>query len=174
MSEIQIETIVTRFFRDFSRLEYALKRAGYVKPRGNSIDAQVDWSRFANCHADSFNRLLEEDANISLKKSVEFMRCDPPRKLVMIQKDGNPHLCWKRADPAGNTLKELLVLVCRVRNNLFHGEKPETVIGGSKRGRELIEKSLKIITTCVSLDDQVKNAFEQYTHPPVPRCDSDS
>ena len=175
MLEIPIEPIVARFFVDFSRFEFALKRAGYFKPRSESNDAAVvDWKGFAKrSHSDSFERLLQDEANSSLRQAVEFMRCDPPRKLVLTGEEGSRQLCWKEPGRAGGTpLYELLVSVCRVRNNLFHGEKPEILIDGSHRDRELIEKSLEIIATCVSLDDEVKRAFEQYTAP-LPRCNSD-
>jgi len=168
--EIPIEPVVAQFFVDFSRFEFALKRAEYVKPHSERNDAaEVDWLKFGQeSHSDSFERLLQDEANSSLQQAVTFMRRDPPRKLVVIiGEEGSRQPCWKEPGPAGGTpLYELLVSVCRVRNNLFHGEKPETLMGGSYRGRELIEKSLEIIATCVSLDDEVKRAFESSTRLP--------
>ncbi len=170
MPETDLHPTVQRFIIDFSRFEYALKRAGYVQPRGSSIDAQVDWPKFDRRNANAFRHEVEEASNDRLAKAVHFLTSDPPMKLVVLEDGGIKKLYWKMAVPQGSILDKLLVFVRRVRNNLFHGEKPETLLGGSKRGLQLIESSLEIISVCISLDATVKRYFEKYA-PFLPRLD---
>ena len=161
---------VRRFFMSFSRLEYALKRAGYVKSRSSNGAAEVDWNGFTVWTSAAFDDAITDKEESDLAGAVQLMRTNPPRKLVLIDEEKEKQLYWKRTPPRGEDLDGLLVLVRRVRNNLFHGEKPKTSIGGNRRGLELIRASQQIIDACISLDPDVKRYFERYAEP-IPRLD---
>ena len=170
MLTTSLSPAVNRFFRTFSRFEYALKRAGYVKARGSNGAAEVDWSGFSGRTSATFDATIDINEDSALVRAVHLMRADPPRKLVLINEENGEQLYWKRADPRGDNLDGLLILVRRVRNNLFHGEKPETSIGGNQRGLNLIKASQQIVEACISLDPDVKRYFERYAEP-IPRLD---
>lgn len=168
MVTTNLSPAVKRFFRTFSRFEYALKRAGNVRSRGSNEAAEVDWSGFAGRTSAAFDAAININDESALAQAVHLMRADPPRKLVLIKEENGERLYWKRSDPRGDNLDGLLTLVRRVRNNLFHGEKPETFIGGNQRGLELIKASQQIVDVCISLDPDVKRYFERYAEP-IPR-----
>jgi len=168
MHGIQLDPIVKKFFTSFSRLEYALKRAGHVKSRGRNGAAEPNWTEFAERVQDKFEGMMHSPEHPQLAQAVEFIRNVPPRKLVLIEEDGIKRLYWKVSPPTGANLDELLTLVKRIRNNLFHGEKPETLVGGNRRGAELITAAQEIIDTCISLDRTVHRYFAR-SSPRVPR-----
>lgn len=166
---------ITEFFVVFSRFEYALKRAGYVEKVGNNKkdgkvkdqdDAKVDWDKFAQTLKDEFE--TAQKTNPKLTHAVKYLLEDsPPKKLVRLKDDidGKPQLCWYEDKSGDKSLARLLILVRRVRNNLFHGEKTNLVSGGIpeaeefERGRNLIEFSLIVMNTCLDLSPEVKEIF---------------
>jgi hypothetical protein len=161
---------VRDFFVRFSRFEYALKRAGYVTSRGRGLGAEVDWTAFAQGWASAFDAIIRAGDNAALIEATEFIRNDPPRKLVLAEDRGSRRLHWKRTGPTGESLAGLLILVRRVRNNLFHGEKQGTIIGGNQRGLGLVTSALHVVNACVSLDPTVRRYFDEYAEP-IPRLD---
>lgn len=170
MLNTDLDPSVVRFFVSFSRLEYALKRAGYVNSRSSNGAAEVDWNRFAKKRSKAFDDAHKNGEDSDLTNAVRFMRTDPPRKLVLIDQNNEEQLYWKRSAPSGEDLEGLLLLIRRVRNNLFHGEKPETSVGGDRRGLELLDASQHIVDACIQLDPPVKRYFERYAEP-FPRFD---
>ena len=149
--------LVFEFFFVFSRLDHALLKLGYFQRQGEvkPARAESDWTRFANDHDDRFL------ANNSpeLQKAVLYYLEEPPKKQVV----ENQHLGWLPAEPDRNSrqLDRLLIFVRRVRNNLFHGEKMEQLLGGSdlQRDRSLLENGLVILYACLALDEELKKVF---------------
>ena len=120
-----------------------------------SGDAQPNWDRFAADH----NRSFEQLGNPDLAAAIAYFRASPPRKQT--RTDGN--LGWsepQRYDGNGPLLTWLLLCIRTIRNNLFHGGKfPRFPVHDPSRDRELIEHSLAILSSSLSLDTAVEHTF---------------
>jgi hypothetical protein len=169
MLNIDMPPQVRAFIMSFARFEYALKRAGYVHTRGASQDAQVNWSAFENAHHEAFRNLLAQPNN-RLQTGIKSFDAEPPRKLILHRTDGTRELRWKAARTNGQLLNRYLTYVRRVRNNLLHGEKPQTLVGDSSRGLELVQSALAVLEACLALNPTVERYFHEYG-PPIPRLD---
>ena len=105
-----------RFFFLFSRAEYALKRAGFL--RRDRQDAQASWQEFADVLSDKFFIAMKEDS----EARELFLR--PPRLQIRLS---NGELGWSPAEPdfpcEPEGIRKLITYVTRVRNNIFHGGK---------------------------------------------------
>jgi hypothetical protein len=116
----------------FGRFEYALKRMGLLR---KNQDAQADWSKFAEQLGPTF---FEEVVRLAI---ADTLIKEPPRKLM---RDG---LKWLPENP--NPLKNVIELfeqgVCRVRNNLFHGEKFIAQSGDWERDARLVGEALAVL-----------------------------
>ena len=56
--------------------------------------------------------------------------------------------------------KELINLVKRVRNNLFHGEKLNQLLSDDKeRDRELLRQGLIVLYACIDMENELKRFF---------------
>lgn len=149
--------LVLQFFVYFSRFEYALKRARYV--RGDRYNnAWPDWDRFASEHGDV---LLEDTTDREFMEARAFLLREPPRRQIV--RCGG--LQWREnaQRPGESDAIYLLRLVRDVRNNLFHGGKypNEEVSGRRLRNSALLQACLTILETCLSLDADVKHFFEE-------------
>ena len=138
------------FFVFFSRYEYALKRAGYIQGRNG---VKPDWDEYARCKRAILGQIMEGPAD----EAVRFLQEVPPKKQVI----RNGKLGWEPDSYTGKfDLARLLTLVCRVRNNLFHGGKfqegPEEDIS---RDRQLMEASLKVLQACLDTDHGLRSVF---------------
>ena len=145
------EQLIYKFFWQFSRFEYALKIVGFRNENG---DARPDWDAFTKSIKDDFIK----DSNEELAKSVDYILDHPPKKQVVI--DGE--LKWSTDLP--NNMAELnllLVLVRRVRNNLFHGGKyKDRYLAEPERSEQLISACISILKHCLSLSHEVSEAFK--------------
>ncbi|UPT68030.1 MAG: hypothetical protein M0D57_05040 [Sphingobacteriales bacterium JAD_PAG50586_3] len=99
------------FFITFSRFEFALKNCKYCKI-GN---ADADWNKFAG----ELKLIFDETKNEELDKAVEYIKNHPPQKQVYDAKA----LGWKATikDAHLSLVEWLLLMIRRIRNNLFHG-----------------------------------------------------
>jgi hypothetical protein len=143
---------VIEFFVAFSRFEYGLVQAGYV--RDDRRDAQADWDRLAR----EFNERFDPNVAPGLQQAVTYLLAHPPRKQIYV----NGHLEWSMAAPPQTDplLQRLLVFVRRVRNNLFHGDKLNDLLERySERNLDLIRSALTVLYVCVDLDDEVQTNF---------------
>lgn len=151
---------VTEFFGVFMRTEYALKQAGFVK-RGRG--GEPDWDRFARAIAEQFDAIDDHH----FREAVTYIVQDPPRKQVWTEAhDGEGYLEWKATPPDANlsAAEQALLMVRRVRNNLFHGVKLWSGGSGERRppdrDQRLIEASLCILTTVVRLHHDMYMYYE--------------
>lgn len=143
--------VVLTFFENFSRAEYALKRAGYAVERGGAV--QAAWDRFADrLHAKFF--ATNDDA---LTAAVDYFFTSPPLKQTL----SAGVMGWAPAEvKAARTLRQLLIFVRRVRNNLFHGGKfPGVVHDDPARNNVLLQHGLVILLVVMSLDPEVLHHF---------------
>lgn len=141
------------FLGTFARCEYALKSSGFAKGSATSVEA--DWDGFASGIDWHFRRV----ADGAFKEAIDFLLNEPPRKQIL----RNGALEWKDAPPDKNLPKaqQVLLMVRRVRNNLFHGAKvwsPE--YGNRARDVRLVEAGLVVLKQCASLHQQVHTAYE--------------
>jgi hypothetical protein len=145
--------LIMQFFMYFARTEYALKRAGYT--RGDERKVEADWDRFAANMQDKFDPSMSKE----LTSAVEFLFDNPPQKQVL--KDGN--LDWVDSGCGSNRdLSCLLVLVRRVRNNLFHGGKfPLRPVSDVSRNERLLQNSLLVLGAVLQLNPQVNQFFSE-------------
>lgn len=142
-----------QFFTEFARMEYALKAAGYL--RRSDGNAEASWMKFADAVADDFERerQVHEPLDIAVR---EFLESPPKKQIVQ-----NWILSWAAAPPVGQSdMETLLLYVCRVRNNLFHGGK----FGGRwiapERASFLLPRSLLILESCRRCSPVVTEAYE--------------
>jgi hypothetical protein len=152
--------LILRFFVTFSRFEYALKRAGFV--RGDRNDALPDWSTFAK---EKGNALFDGPQDNEFIDARAFLFREPPKKQIKRVTASGTSLGWQvNTHGSGESDAEyLLRLVRAVRNNLFHGGKyPDAPVNGQRlRNSRLLQACLVILERCLALDARVKQFFEE-------------
>jgi hypothetical protein len=150
----ELDDLAHRFFRQFSRMEYALKAAGRV-PRLNGR-AEADWRRFGAEVDEAFQTLTSKDEE--LRGAVEYLLNQPPKK----QEIADGVLVWRDKLPTGETQTGVVLLcVARVRNNLFHGGKFNGQWIDPQRSLELLPRCLTVLDRLLLLSDEVRAAYEQ-------------
>lgn len=151
--------LVMEFFVFFSRFEFALKRAHFVK-KDRFGNASPDWDAFA-C---DLNKRNAECPDEDFAKAKKFLIDHPPQRQVYTDQGGNKDWKWgpnKKRDNESEW-QHLLRLVRDVRNNLFHGGKfPDGPVDGTERNCQLLRACLAILEQCRLLDDGVKRSFEE-------------
>jgi len=146
--------LLLNFFLTFSRFEFALKIHEFAK--GNQNRVQPDWDKFANSIRDSFDKTTRGD----LTEAVDYFLINPPWKQVLI----NGNINWNTSVPDNelSEIEKVLLLIRRVRNNLFHGGKFN--IGpheAPERTTRLLNYSLIILEACLPLSPEVEDNYRQ-------------
>jgi hypothetical protein len=138
------------FFREFARCEYCLKAVGLREP--NRKDPTADWGAFAGAVQQAFETPPSQD----FANAVAYYLEKPPKKQVV--QDGV--LGWKVVAPDHENQAELVLrLVCRVRNNLFHGGKFNGHWFEPERSEELLRHGLVILHAVVGAHPAVQEAY---------------
>lgn len=122
------------FFYWFSRIEFALKEARYLKSTEEGAMAEVSWNRFIEKHRDAYHLTPAGQALIDAK---------PQRQIV-----GDGELAFRDVGfNAGATdLERVVRLANTVRNNLFHGGKHGSDYWDEPdRMRDLLTTTIKAI-----------------------------
>lgn len=146
-----INELAYEFFKEFARCEYCLKAVGLRKA---SRDACASWDAFAN----EVRATLESPNSAALAVAITYYLANPPKKQVV----ENGCLEWDAALPRhANNAELLLRLVCRVRNNLFHGGKFNGHWFEPERSKELLSHGLTILRECREAHPAVKEAYAQ-------------
>lgn len=144
--------LLLEFFVTFARFEFALKDAGFFT--GDIQRVSPDWTRFGRSLDLNTARLHSECA-----AAIDYFSLHPPWRQV-VAGDG---LGWDSA--VGFTtlerMDQVLDLVRRVRNNLFHGGKFNDD-GHSDPGRNelLLRSGLAILHRCLEMSPSVATAYE--------------
>ena len=146
---------VIKFFLIFSRFEYALKRAGYLR---NRKYAEPDWDSFS----DKINDYLPSQKNeyYEFRNAVDYLNKYPPKKqIVNKEENGIKSLGSLVSKPRGNEAHVLSTYIRRIRNNLFHGAK---IPFDPKRDSKLIKNATTILTHFLELDaaHEVRRCYE--------------
>ena len=142
--DIPVEAI--EFFVKFSQFEYALKRIDGYAEQDDSGNIKIRWDLF-----------LQGKRNITAlgNESVDYYFDNPPEVFVL----GNINSPWQRRQGVKRDNRGLLYLLRQVRNNLFHGEKPELVFGGShgelQRSLKLLRHGVTIIDMFIELEPRI-------------------
>lgn len=149
------QDLAIEFMATFSRLEYALKAAGYAIGHRNMVEAH--WDKFANQIDDQFEQIETE----KLIKAKSLLLDRPPRKQVFSQSDLRVMFREQNVDIKQRKTQQLLVFVRTVRNNLFHGGK-YLPTGEQENGRneDLVKASLQVLQACIALDERVRERYE--------------
>jgi len=122
------------FFYWFSRFEFALKEARYLKSTEEGAKAEVSWDRFIEKHRDAYHLTPVGQALIDAK---------PQRQIV-----GDGELAFRDVGfNAGATdLERVVRLANTVRNNLFHGGKHGSDYWDEpNRMRDLLTTTIKAV-----------------------------
>ncbi len=142
------------FLGVFARSEFALKAAGFAN--GSDKEAKASWDAFGKAISKDFDPSKSKE----LKVAVEYLLKYPPKKQVLI----NNKLEFIDVALAHNQsqVQQVLMMVRRVRNNLFHGGKflpgPPT---DPERDKLLIQHSLAILHACIPLHGNVYIAYTE-------------
>ena len=147
--------LVTDFSILFSRFEYALKR---TKNYANGDEKRVDanWTKFARDH----DSIFDAEKTAALKSAVHYLISKPTRKQIL--KDGK--LDFKVVQEQNNPLLEqVLGIVRRTRNNLFHGGKfphPTGPVEEPGRDKKLLCSCITILKECLALNKEICDNFD--------------
>lgn len=145
--------LACEFLGVFARFEFALKVGGFAEGDVNSVSPK--WDGFARAIDGQF-----DPANsVELNEAVEYLLNRAPRKQVLI----NDHVDWRDAAPDANLTRaeRVLLMVRRVRNNLFHGGKFLAPEGeADDRDKLLVQHSLAVLKACIPLNARIAAAYE--------------
>ena len=147
------QELACEFLAVFSRFEYALKSTAYALGGANHVTP--DWDLFGR-HIDERFRA---SSNEKIADAIDFLLKHSPRKQVLV--DGRIRL---RDCPPDRNLPQavqVLLMVRRVRNNLFHGGKylPD---GETEAGRNecLVSCSMQVLKYCLDMVPEVRVSYE--------------
>ncbi|MGF6813167.1 hypothetical protein OKW30_008384 [Paraburkholderia sp. Clong3] len=147
------EQLTYEFLGTFARCEYGLKCSGFAKGSQKSVEA--DWDKFATSIDWHFARVKDEH----FKESVAYLLTEPPRKQVL----RGGRIEWQESAPDVNLPKsqQTLLMVRRVRNNLFHGAKVWSPERSNDRDRDvrLVSSALIVVKGCMGLRRDLEDAF---------------
>jgi hypothetical protein len=146
--------LICEFLAVFSRIEYSLKATKYADGRANSVSPS--WDSFANDIDEEFLMMAIDDNE--LKEAINYLKNKPPKK--QISREGRLTFIEQNINETQKQTQQILLMVRRVRNNLFHGGKYDQ--NTDNRDELLIKCSLKILSECVKIDDDVNRAYNQY------------
>lgn len=155
LSELGVDKeLVMEFFVVFSRFEFALKKAKYLKKKNGK--AFPDWDAFSKKHKDGFNPKRE----IQLKEAWDFLKKEPPMTQIVF--DGQLDFKVDKQLTGKFSLFEAQRAVRTVRNNLFHGGKfPKSgVVDDPARKTKLLSMCLVLLKEMLKLDPVVKEHFD--------------
>ena len=145
--------LACEFLGVFARFEFALKAGGFAERDATGVSPK--WDGFARTIDGKFN-----PANsVELNEAVDYLLNRPPRKEVLI----NNQIDWRDAAPDANLTRaeRVLLMVRRVRNNLFHGGKFLAPEGeGDDRDKLLVQHSLAVLKACIPINAQVRAAYD--------------
>ncbi|HHM7088308.1 hypothetical protein ACP0I7_27550 [Pseudomonas aeruginosa] len=152
MAESELDNLAFLFFRMFARCEYCLKAVGICK--GSPGNPKADWQSLAAEVRETFDM----PPNPEIAEAIQYFLSHPPQKQVLT----NGRLDWSTKPPDAESQAELiLLLICRVRNNLFHGGKFNGHWFEPQRSEELLVKSLVILQAVIASHPKINDAYEQ-------------
>jgi hypothetical protein len=152
-------TLLLEFFLNFARFEYALKSSGYAR-QGRRAEANPDWDRFARDLGQRSAFLANKTEDLT--EAVRYLSEQPPYRQVIM----NGALAWETAtrDPNLSEIEFLLLMVRRVRNNLFHGGKHSNEVHETpERTEKLLRCCLAVLAECLVVSPVQEAAYREAT-----------
>jgi hypothetical protein len=134
----------------YTRMEYALKRAGFVRA-GSNDRLIVEWSEFSQ-HIE----LRSESADSEFRRAAEFLLKQAPWKQVF----RNGQLDFAPIEDEGGALsKKLIDRLKVVRNNLMHGGKypHRRSVGEPGRNQALLQASVIVMNRILGKAESSNN-----------------
>ncbi len=133
--------VLIEFIVGFSRFEYALKAAGFIKdPQG---PAEVSWDKFENW----LDTLPPAEVTPVLDRGQYLLKY-PTKKLVL--RNGVPY--WEVPGRDGQSdIRFLVEGLRRARNNLFHGGKWLTAPEPPDRNKRVISTGVSVLFALITL-----------------------
>jgi hypothetical protein len=143
--------LACEFLGVFARFEFALKVVGFVE--GDARKVKASWDRYSRTIDAQFAMLPDKE----LKLAVDYLLNQPPKKQVL---EGD-RIGWRDVppDPQLPRTEQVLQMVRRVRNNLFHGGKFLARPQEGQRDELLVNYSLIVLRACVNLNAEVSAAY---------------
>lgn len=142
--DLPVEAIT--FFVRFSQFEYALKRIGGYAVQNQGY-VKILWKEFLSG---------KDDISTPGNPSIDYYFDNPPAEFLLDDIHENP---WRKRNLVERNNSSLLRLLRDVRNNLFHGMKPELVFGGPdgdlKRSIELLKHGNAILEEFMKLEPRI-------------------
>lgn len=146
-----LDMLAIEFFREFSRFEYGLKAGGFLLVRRKD-EPEANWDEFAKAVKQTF----EKPPSKKFSAAVAYFMKNPPKKQVV--KDNA--LQWENDASQDSGALRVLVLVRRVRNNLFHGGKFNGQGWFSpERSEELLRHGTVILRSLIRAHPDVRRAY---------------
>jgi hypothetical protein len=144
--------LACEFLAVFARFEFALKAARLAY--GDNKKVAADWDEYARAIDADFRQLQKQ--NDELDAAVNYLINHPPKGQVLL----NGKLDWRDAPPDANKpcAEQVLLMVRRVRNNLFHGGNFPPA-ADANRDRLLVSHSLVVLHACSPLHHDVEQAY---------------
>ncbi len=145
--------IACDFLSVFGRMEYALKAAGFLVQEQGVVNPH--WDRFAQAIDADLRRVAK---NPGVAKAIGYLLGQPPKKQVL--KGGR--LDWQDDPPAPGLpeAQRVLVVIRRVRSNLFHVGKAGPKEVGGDRNELLVRHALTLLRACMPLHPDVRDAYQ--------------
>jgi len=142
-TDIPKDTIL-EFFYIFSRMEFSLKKSGYLI----NSKAEANWTEFWSDNEEYF----DITNNNLLAEAYSYIMSYPPKKQIINE---NNTLDFQEVDG------DLCLHIRRIRNNLFHGGKFSISDVDTTRNKKLIDSSILILEAFKDLDSCVKSNFDE-------------
>ena len=144
--------LACEFFWTFARFEYALKVTGFYRHNRNYV--APDWKRFGE--SAPVRGVLDDPVDAGLTEAIDYILNHPPREQAV----ENGGLVWRDRRPdADSQSGRVIELVCRVRNNLFHGGKGNP--HNPERNEQLLGHSLIVLHRCLDASEEVAGVYHQ-------------
>lgn len=145
------KNIIFDFFYAFSRLEFLLKKHKFIRTLDHHGNVGSCWNGFIEKNKEKLNEG-------SVPSGVHLLSLAPRRQVILAAADGDT-LCWSHGsytvnEDGSNYLKQVILAIKAVRNNLFHGGKelgdiPGGVEYDEQRDVDLLRTSTLVITQIV-------------------------
>lgn len=145
-----LRELAFQFFHRFSRLEFALKEAGYLKNKNPGSWAIPDWDHF----------VAQWENHYCPSESAALLIEASPREQVIGDDGRSLEFREVAFEPHASALSKVVKLARVVRNNLFHGGKHDAA-GWDSAGRIglLLPLSIAVLGEWASLAG-VKSDYE--------------
>ena len=147
MTELYFE-----FFTTFSKMECALKEAGYLMKKDG--EATANWDTFAN----SVDPAILQHQDPDLQSAYRLLKESPPWKQVA--KKGRVLFEDTPFASPTETFRYYTDVLRRLRNNLFHGGKFNKSLGNNpSRNRQLVSAGLRVLEIAAVANPRVRKIY---------------